>query len=66
MSGIKKAMIVTVQRFLRQKPNKIHLQYQKLLEGNLSRREEKKIKQRRSKARKKATKGSKCFQCSES
>lgn len=31
MSGIKKAMIATVQRFLRQKPIKIHLQYQKLL-----------------------------------
>lgn len=66
MSGIKKAMTATVQRFLRQKPNKIHLQYQKLLEGNLSRREEKKIKQWKKQSQKKATSGSKYFQCSES
>lgn len=38
MSEMKKAKIATVQRFLRQKPSQIHLQYQKLLEENLSRR----------------------------
>lgn len=63
MNGIKKA-IATVQRFLRQKPSQIHLQYQKLLEGNLSRREG---KQTMIKAKPRiATRGSKWFQCSES